>query len=253
MLHLPASVLPAAGHTPRTLRRGLALLTLAVAAAGVQAQAVAPAPQPLQGVLNMSASATVEVPKDWMTLAFGVTREGSDAGAVQTQLKQAVDAALAEARRVAKPGQVEVRTGGFSIYPRYGQKGTITGWQGSSELVVEGRDMDTIAKLTGRIGSMAISRVGYSLSREAQEKVEGEVTAQAIERFRARAAELSRQFGYGGYALREVSVNTDGGGGMQPFVREVAMASMKAAAEPLPVEAGKGTVTATVNGSIQMK
>ena len=231
--------------------RSVATLALAAAAFAAQAQTVtAPAPQ---GVLTMSASATVEVPKDWMTLAFSVTREGNDAGAVQAQLKQAVDAALAEARRVARPGQVEVRTGGFSIYPRYGQKGTLNGWQGSSELVVEGRDMDAIAQLTGRISSMTISRVGYSLSREAQEKVEGEVTAQAITRFRARAGELSKQFGYGSYALREVNVSTDGAGGMQPYLREVVPAAMKMAAEPLPVEAGKGAVTATVSGSIQMK
>eukprot|EP01036_Dinobryon_divergens_P041754 gene41754-55385_t len=157
-------------------RRALAALALAVAAATTQAQTL-PAPE---GVLTMSATATVEVPKDWMTLAFSVTREGTDASAVQAQLKQAVNAALAEARRVARPGQVEVNTGGFSIYPRYGQKGTINGWQGSTELVVEGREMDAIAQLTARITTMTISRVGYSLSREAREKVESEVTAQAI-------------------------------------------------------------------------
>ncbi|HSI60339.1 MAG TPA: SIMPL domain-containing protein [Ideonella sp.] len=219
----------------------------------VQAAGFAQALPPPEGVLTLSASATVEVPKDWMSVAFGVTREGNDAGAVQTQLKQAVDAALAEARRIAKPGQVEVKTGSFSIYPRYSQKGTMNGWQGSTELLVEGRDMDAIAQLSGRIASMTISRVGYGLSREAREKVEGEVSAQAIVRFRARAAELAKQFGYGGYALREVNVSAEQSGEMQPRARDMMMMAKAGGPEALPVEAGKGTVTATVNGSIQMK
>jgi predicted secreted protein len=125
---------------------------------------------------------------------------------VQSQLKQALDAALAEARKAARPGQLEVQTGNFSLYPRYAAKGGINGWQGSAELVVEGKDMPAIGQLTGRIGTMTIARVGYGLSRELREKVEGEVTAQAIARFRARAADYAKQFGYAGYLMREVSV-----------------------------------------------
>lgn len=224
---------------------------LTLLAAGPVLAADAPPPE---GVLQLTASATLDVPRDWMSLSFSTNREGSDAATVQSQLKQAVDAALAEARRIAKPGQVEVQTGGFSIYPRYGQKGTLTGWQGSTELLVEGRDMAAIGQLTGRIASMSISRVAYSLSREAREKVEAEVSAQAVARFRARAAEHAKQFGYAGYSVREVNVMLEQPqGGPVPMPR-MAMALAKSAdAEALPVEAGKGTVTATVSGSVQMK
>ena len=50
---------------------------------------------PPQGVVRLSSSASVEVTKDLLTIAFGTTREGADAAAVQVQLKQALDAALA--------------------------------------------------------------------------------------------------------------------------------------------------------------
>ena len=108
-----------------------------------EASAIVPdtAPPP-QGVLNLTASASVEVPRDLLQISFSTTRDGPDAGAVQSQLKQALDAALAEARKAAKPGQVDVQTGAFSLTPRYGPKGgTITGWQGTAELIVEGRDI----------------------------------------------------------------------------------------------------------------
>lgn len=229
-------------------------LMTALALAGAAAASVAQTLPPPQNVVSLSASATVDVPKDWLTVVFSTTREGSDAAVVQGQLKQALDAALAEARKVAKPGQVEVQTGGFSLVPRYAPKtGTISGWQGSTELVVAGRDSTTIAQLTGRVQTLSIARVGFSLSNEARQKVEGDVAAQAIERFRARADAVSKQFGFTGYTVREVSVNTDGGG-EQPMPRMRLQASaMMAEAAALPVEAGKATVTASVNGSVQMK
>ena len=210
----------------------------------------APVPA-LHGVLSLNASAQTEVTKDVLTVVLSTTREASEATVVQAGLKQALDAALAEARKVAKPGQVDVRTGGFSLHPRYSPKGALNGWQGSAELVVQGRDIQAIAQLTGRLPTLAISRVGYGLSPEAGEKVEAELTAQAIARFRAKAAETTKQFGYAGYAVREVSVQGSEQPGMpMPMMAEarMSMASEKA----LPVEPGKAVVSVTVSGSVQM-
>ena len=232
----------------------VALLALTSAQAQVQGLPLQPA-----GVLNITASATQEVTRDVLTVVFSVTREGSDAGAVQSGLKQALDAALAEARKVAKPGAVEVQTGGFSLYPRYrplttqpGAPTAISGWQGTAELLVSGKDAGTIAQLTGRIQTMTIARLGYSLSREAREKVEADVAAQAITRWRAKAGQMSQQFGYSGYSVREVNVATNDPPQypVQPTMK--AARASTAADESLPTEAGKSEVTATVNGAVQM-
>ena len=230
---------------------GLAALA-AFALGGASIAAVAQTLPVPQNVVSLSASATVEIAKDWLTVVFSTTREGADAAAVQSQLRQALDTALAEAKKAAKPGQVEVQTGGFSLSPRYNPKGGITGWQGSTELVVEGRDAQAIAQLTGRVQTLSIARVGFSLSREARQKVEGDVAAQAIERFRSRAEAVSKQFGFAGYSVREVTVNADSPmGPPQPMMRIQASRAM-ADDGALPVEAGKATVTASVSGSVQM-
>ena len=143
-----------------------------------------------RGVVNISSSATLEVARDLMSVTFGTSREGADAAAVQSQLKQALDAALAEAKKAARPGQVDVQTGNFSLAPRYTNKGAVNGWQGSAELIVEGRDMQAIGQLSGRITTLTIGRVGYNLSRELREKVEGDVRP-AAERGARRAAWLT--------------------------------------------------------------
>lgn len=201
--------------------------------------------------LSLTASASAEVTRDVLGIAFSTTREGADAAAVQTALKQALDAALTEARKVAKPGQVDVQTGSFSLYPRNDPRtGKLNGWQGSAELLVEGRDATTIAQLTGRITTMGIARVGYSLSREAREKAEGDITAQAISRYRAKASDYARQFGYGSYVIGEVSINSDEAG-PRPVMGMMRMKA-EAADMALPTEAGKATVTVNVSGSVQL-
>jgi predicted secreted protein len=114
--------------------------------------------------------------------------------------------------------------------------------------------MAAISQLTGRIQGLTIARVGFSLSREALAKVEADITAEAITRFRGRADAVSRQFGFAGYAVREVSVSTDQGGVLSPQPLMRAKTTMASGSdEALPVQAGKAQVTATVAGSVQMK
>lgn len=239
------------GRSPRHL--GAAMVAAAALAGQAAAQTMAAAPPPPANVVALSASATMELTMDRLTVVFSTTREGTDAAAVQAQLRQALDPALTEARRAARPGDVLVRTGGFALNPRYGQKGQITGWQGSAELVIEGRDTAAIAQMMGRIQTLTIGRVGWSLSREAREKVESEVTAQAIAHFRSRADEVARQFGMSGYTLREVSVMGNEPAGAPPVAMMRAQAARGAADESLPVEAGKAQVSATVSGTVQLR
>ena len=246
-------------HSPRRpgarlLARLVVPFALAALAAGAgAAPAPGAGPEP-EGVLELSASATVQVPNDWITVEFSVTRDGTDANAVQAALKQALGAALELARREAKPdGHVEVEGGGFSLQPRFDAKGRVDGWTGSTSMRVQGRDMATIAALAGRIATMNVSRLDYGVSREAREKVEGEVAAQAIARFRAQAQDYAKAFGYGGFVVRDVNVQTQGDGPVPPrplMAARMAVASVEAV---LPTAAGTGSVTANVNGSIQMK
>ena len=208
---------------------------------------------PPGNVVQLSASAMADAQQDVLSMSLSTTRDGSDAALVQSLLKVALDSALVEARKAAQPGQLEVRTGQFSLYPRQNRDGKQTGWQGTAELVLEGRDFGRIAATAGRLTSLAVSGVNFSLSREQRSRVENEVQAQAIERFRARALEIARGFGFAGYTLGEVQVGNQEQG-VLPRTRLMAMAPGVAMAEaPVPVEAGKTAVTVTVSGTVHLK
>ncbi len=204
-------------------------------------------------MVQLSASGSVEVQQDLLSISMNTTKEAPDAGTVQNQLKVALDAALAEAKKSAQPGQLDVRTGNFSLYPRYARDGKINGWQGTAEMVLEGRDFARISTAAGKVQTLNMGNVVFSLSREQRTKVEGEAQGIAIDRFKAKAGEIAKGFGFGGYTLREVSINANDQG-FVPRPRMVAMEAKAASSDaPVPVEAGKSTVLVTVSGSVQLK
>jgi predicted secreted protein len=220
-------------------------------------EAVAPAavvvasPAAPAGVVTLSAAATVQVPRDWISITFSTTRDGTDAQAVQQQLKLAVDAALAQVPRFASSENGRATTGAFSLQPRYGTKGQITGWSGNATMTVQGRDVPGIAQLVGRIGTLTVAHVDYGLAPETRDRAEADATAQAVARYRARAEAAARLFGYARYEIREVNVQAETPQPPRPFLmKAAAMASSDSGA--LPVEAGDESVVVSVSGTVQL-
>ena len=88
-------------------------------------------------------------------------------------------------------------------------------------------------------------------TRAAREDPEGVLAEQAIARFRAKAADYARLFGFGGYAAREVNVSGSQPSAPMPYAA-VRMSAAQAA-EPLPGGGRQGNGRVTVQGSIQLK
>ena len=229
------------------------LVPLMFATAAGLASAQSATPSEPHNVVQLSASGTVEAQQDILTVTLSTSREGSDAGAVQSYLRLTVDNALTELRKSAQSGAMEVRSGAFNLRPRYGNDGKINGWSGSAELVLEGSDFVRIGSAAGRTQGMVVSGLNFGLSRQARAQIEGQAQAQAIASFKARAGEIAHGFGFADYSLREVNVSA-GDMPIGPMPRPMAMSARAMVADaPLPVESGKSLVVVTVSGSVQLK
>ena len=211
-------------------------------------------PHHLQNIAQLSASSSVEVPQDVLTISMTTSLGGVEAITVQNQLKQALDEALAQTRQSIVPSLMDVRTGNFSLYPRYGKDGKTNGWQGSVELVLEGRDFSRITSTAGKIQSLTVGQVNFSLSRDGRAKMETESQAFAIDRFKVKALEISKGFGFNGFSLLDITVNSNDQD-RAPQSRMLAMQTkaMVLDSPPIPVEAGKTSVLVTVSGTIKMQ
>ena len=204
-------------------------------------------------VLHLSASAQTEVPQDWLVMSLSVQKEGWQAPAVQKQLNATLSSALAVATPMAKPGVLEVRTGEMNVSARYGRDGKISGWVGSAQLVLQGRDAEQMATLAGRLQDLTVSQIDWRLSPEQKSAAEARVQAEAVAHFQSKAQSLTKQFGFAAYTLREVRISAQeaSDGIVMP---RMAMAQMDAPAPmPVPAVAGKSRVVVNVSGSIQLR
>lgn len=207
-----------------------------------------------RNVVQFSTSATQELTQDLMTVTLQFTKEGAQATEVQSAVKQVLDAALSDAKHAASSSQggMSVRTGQFSIQPRYTNGGRINGWQGSAQLVLEGTDATRISQTAGKLSQLNIVNVQYGLSRALREQHESALTEQAIARFRARASQMAAAFGLKGYSLGEISVSSTEPGfeSRPPVFMAMRAKAMEAADAALPVEPGKGLLSVTVSGQV---
>ena len=225
---------------------------LASICTGFSSNALADEPR---NVVQLSASASVQVPQDWLTVTLTATHDGRQAQEVQQQLQKALDAALRSAKPQAQGDALQVSSGNIGVYPRHDRNsGKVVGWQGRAEVLLQGRDFARITQAAAQIDGMTMSHLAFSLSDQGKAKVQEQAQTDAVAAFRTRAQQLTQAFGFAGYTLREVLVSSQG---QMPVPRprmmamEAKMAPM--ADSPLPVEAGKSTVEVTVSGSVQMR
>lgn len=226
-------------------------LTLAGLSLGLQAQTASPA-EPMQ-VVHLSASAYQQAKQDWLRVVVRTALDGTEPMAVQKQLKKVVDEALGQLRPQVQARQLEVFSGHFGIYPRHNDKGRVVGWQGQAELVIEGRDFARIAQAAGEVPRMAIESAQFSLSREGRQQLEAEVQSLAVQGFRQKAQQVAKDFGFGGYTLRQLTVGSVDRPGMPVPIMARAAALADAAPSPVPLEGGKNEVQVTVSGSVQLR
>ncbi len=207
-------------------------------------------PTSAQQLLSLSATARAEVVQDRATLTLFVQREGRDPVQVQQQLNQVLAPALQQARSEAG-AELEVATGNFNVSPRYGNEGQMRGWTGRAELQLAGRDIGRLSSLAARLPGLALADVQWSVSPALRERTQDELQAKAVERFRQRAQALAKQFGQAGYQLQSVKVSGDEERpGPRPMM---ARAAAPMADAPVALEAGLGSVSVTVSGTVQLR
>ncbi|BAO80399.1 predicted periplasmic/secreted protein [Serpentinimonas raichei] len=235
------------------LALGLGLLGAGAAAAQVSVNPAALQPLP-HNVVQLSATAQQPVRQDWLTLTLAQRVQGADPAALQRQLSQSVEAALRQLRPQVRAGEFELGTGHFSLQPRHDPEGQIVGWIGSAELLLQGRDVAGLATAAAQVRGLNVAQMAFTLSPQARQQVEASVRSAAIERFRASAQQVARDFGFTDYRLREIAIS-DGEQDFSPRPRLMmaAQARLDGAEAALPAEPGTAQVQVTVTGTVQLQ
>ncbi len=202
--------------------------------------------------LTLQASASSDVQQDTVRITLAAELDAASQAAAGKALTAALDDAVKRAQGVKG---VEVRTGGYNVWPNTNEKGKIQNWRGRGEITLESKDFAAASALASKLSDKtAISQINFVLSREAREAEERKLLSQAAQAFRDRALAAATAFGFSGYRVR--SLELSGGGSPTPVPRPMGMQMMakssQAEAADVPLEAGKVTVSISVNGTVAL-
>lgn len=204
-------------------------------------------------LLSLSATGQMEAAQDWLRIGLRSSVEAPQPAAVQRRLKATLDAALAQLRPLASGEQLRVSSGPFSVYPKHGRDGQVTGWQGRAELVLEGRDIERVSQAATQVTGMVVGDLSFSLSPAARRALEAQVERLAVARFTERAKGLTEAFGHQSYRVKSVQVDSVDGGHMPPVAMRAMASPMAMGDAALPTEPGLDTVSITISGQIEMR
>ncbi|AYD63033.1 hypothetical protein C4E15_23520 [Achromobacter spanius] len=204
--------------------------------------------------MTLQAAASSEVKQDTVRISLTAEVDAPDQPAAGKKLTAILDDVVKRARDTKG---VDVRTGGFNVWPNTNSKGKISSWRGQGEVVLESRDFDAAAALASKLSDKtAISNIAFSLSREAREAEERKLLKEAAQAFKDRALAAANAFGFSGYRLSKLELG--GSGGPVPMPRMLGAAAMAKDASggfspDVPLEAGDVTVSVAVNGTIVLQ
>jgi predicted secreted protein len=227
--------------SPAVVVAATAALFLSAWSAATSAQA----PQPTMPAVTVTAAATASIANDRMHAWLRAEAEHVDAAAAASTVNARMAGALARAKAVAG---LETATSGYSTY-QITPKGQPSRWRVAQTLTIQGNDFNAITALVSRLQAddgLLLSGMSFSVSDTARRAAEDRLTQQAIRSWQARAELAAQGFGYQGWRIGKVAIQT--GDSMRPYPPMRAAAMAADAAPPVTVEAGTTDVTVTVSG-----
>ena len=201
--------------------------------------------------VGFSVERSREVANDWVTAVLSVTQEDPSAAEVAARINRDMAWALGLAKGRSA---VRAQSGGYSTQPVSDPKrGEVHHWRGVQQLVLESGDVGAVTALIGELQArLQLESLAFSVSPERRRAVEGELVAEVIEAFQARAELVRKSFGASGHRLVEVQIGTGGGVPMfrQPMMRTMAA---EAAMAPPAVEGGTSRIEVSAGGAIELE
>ena len=231
------------------LRQATRLLAGLLAASSTAAWAAGPS-------VDLEASVSQQFPNDQMRVQLVKESRGKSIEELNTQVIEAINQALEKAR--ATPS-VKAYATGINTNQEWDRNGRRDGWQVRGSLVLEGTDTAAVARLAGQLaGNLQVDGVNYQLSTARRQTEENRLIKEAVEAFRTRATATASAFGYKGYEIRQIRLDTShrsdsDSGGIYPLAAAARSEAAESSMPSVPGQGGDTTITLTARGTIELR
>jgi predicted secreted protein len=246
----PQSVRARAGRGASVARCVSALVfSLGVATAVAQ-----PAPRADNALVQLTASAELELPNDEAVASFAVEVQDADAQRAQTLVNQRAAVGLAALKKADPSAQIE--TAGYSSYPVYARDGNsrITGWRVRQGLQLRTTDLAALPRTIAQgQETMILAGVEFRVSRKAREGARAELIRRAVGDLNLRVAAVAQALNVAPERLRLEELSFSPEGGERPPMMFRAQSAADAPAAPPPaLEAGSSLQQLTVSAKLRI-
>lgn len=207
-------------------------------------------PEPtLFNLVNFQTQASREVPNDTIIAILNVEMDDIDPGKLANNVNQIMRQAL---KVTTDFKSVKVKTGNYQTYPVY-SKNKLTHWHIRQEMRLEGNQFDDVTNLIGKLqGQLQLARLTFSVSPEAQRKIEDNLITEAIASFKHRAELISNNLNAKSYKIKDMNVQTSEGAPRPEFaMRSLAISDSNGMAPPA-LESGTSRITVIAAGAIKL-
>ncbi|MET0066638.1 MAG: SIMPL domain-containing protein [Candidatus Thiodiazotropha sp.] len=199
--------------------------------------------------ISLQTRATEAVENDTLIAVMYAQREGPELAPLTDQVNRMVEKAVQQARQT---DGIQVTTLGYQTHPVY-QKQTISGWRVRQSIHLESQHSDVLGGLLGKLQSgLALESINYTLSSEGRDNVEERLILQAIDAFRQRASQVTRQMGRQQYRVVEMAIHTQSPSG-SPSPMRARMMAMESSVAPPTLEGGTQNVQVEIEGRIELQ
>lgn len=204
--------------------------------------------------VNFSVDVEKEVAMDILQVGVFLQEENADLKALHKNVSEKLNQALA---KIKAQSAVKIQQNNRHTSVRYNEKGRKTGWIERADLVLESKDFFALSQVIDDISELfSIDFIQAKLSKEAQNRLEDEMTKAALEKFRQKAQLTTDSLQAKGYRIVTLNIQkmNEGVG----FARHYAMdsAPMVAAAKstvPVQLESGTTYLKNTINATIELE
>ncbi|ORU94661.1 MAG: hypothetical protein A6F70_09595 [Cycloclasticus sp. symbiont of Bathymodiolus heckerae] len=205
---------------------------------------------PSTGIVNLQASANVEVETDTMHATISVEAENYDPAILAKKINEKMGWAL----RKAKPFKsVKVKGGQYTSHQLYNKR-IFRAWRGTQTITLESKNSAQLGKLIGLLQEkLLIKSIRYQVSKEKRDAVNKELIKQAIKNFKDQALVVTKGFGRTQYIINQVNINANNH--FRPVYAKSHMMrgdAMMAESAPANLQQSSSNIQVNINGSIRL-
>ncbi|HIL91517.1 MAG TPA: DUF541 domain-containing protein [Cycloclasticus sp.] len=202
-----------------------------------------------EGIVNIQASASIEVETDTMQATIAVEAENYDPAVLAKKINEQMSWALLTAKSYK---DIKVKGGQYTSHQLYNKR-IFKAWRGTQHITLESKNSAELGELIGLLQKkLLIKSLRYKVSKEKIQIVNKQLTKQAIENFKEKAELITKGFDKNKYVIHQININANNQ--QQPVYyaksRLMAADSMRAESMPAQLQQNTSNIRVNINGSI---